>query len=987
MLVLVSAAALLTFSAAPPTFGQDKDPKIPRGDDLELKDAGKLRLQLDFGEHAFSLNRLMFADSKSLITVSSDHTIRITDAVTGENRKILYPPGFGALKETALSADGKTLAVSTQYAEIGKTIPVVYLMTIPDGGIVRVFKNLSLPFVPFAADGKSLVFYNDKDRKFQIFNLDKDEPGLEVLNPGAAVNPLFPHRDGSPLLASLSPDGRRLAVPEKDDLFGVYDVQTGKRTNLQIKGRKFAWSPDGKTLAALNLGPSTLSLHEPDGKLRKSMGFPGRSCNSITFAANSKTLACLWSNQGTLGTLSLSSYGLSLVDVSTLQETMLVSGKDKTIRQVMFGILSPDGQLAAANTAIQKDGVQYSTCVFVWQTSDYKMVKRFDLKSAINFDRASWSADGKSVTWKSQAGVSERSFHLGDWLLRPGLQEKDIQGGPIVPNFSVRKDIYSAPLVQGELSVRYDQKSRGSKISNGKIVLGEFKGFALKFFGTDWLIARNGNDFNLVEVKTGKLVRTWNTQRGAWISLAFSPDGRYLLTRDADRALRVWSLKQDDPLLSLVYLKDDWIAWTEEGYYAATPGGERIMGWTVDNGIDKSPSFFPAERFRKKLFRPDIIKLVLEKGSVKEAIKTANAAAGIEKTRDVKIDDLRPPRAVLALLQQDKAVVKLIVAAEASSTDQPVTALRLLVDGRPLADGSANEKFEGGKKQANAEWSIALPPGKHLLTVLVRCPDASSKSNSVEVIVADPSKQSTLHVLAIGVNEYQDSSLKLEFAAKDAEEIAAGFQKSSRGDLFQDVRSKVLTNAAAGKVAILKQIAELRKKARPSDLAVVFFAGHGVKEKDKFYLLPVDAKTDNLAGTAISGEELRKALGEFPCQVLLMLDACHSSAGIKNFRPAVDDITRNLTDDDCGVAVLCAAMAHEKALDKEGNGLFTRAVVQALNRAEGVPFNRYNRLMYVDHLHTFVRDEVSQLSGDRQHPFLSLPWVVESFPVAKFASK
>jgi len=118
--------------------------------------------------------------------------------------------------------------------------------------------------------------------------------------------------------------------------------------------------------------------------------------------------------------------------------------------------------------------------------------------------------------------------------------------------------------------------------------------------------------------------------------------------------------------------------------------------------------------------------------------------------------------------------------------------------------------------------------------------------------------------------------------------------------------------------------------------------------------------------------------------VLLILDACHSSAGIKSFRPAVDDLTRALTDDECGVAVLCAAMANEKALEKQGNGLFTRAIIQALNRSDGVPFNRHNRRLYVHHLHTYVFDEVSQQSGDRQHPFLSLPWVVESFPVTQF---
>jgi hypothetical protein len=38
------------------------------------------------------------------------------------------------------------------------------------------------------------------------------------------------------------------------------------------------------------------------------------------------------------------------------------------------------------------------------------------------------------------------------------------------------------------------------------------------------------------------------------------------------------------------------------------------MGWAVNNGPDKLPTFHPAERFRKRLYRPDAIKLLFEKG-------------------------------------------------------------------------------------------------------------------------------------------------------------------------------------------------------------------------------------------------------------------------------------------------------------------------------------------------------------------------------------
>jgi len=441
-------------------------------------------------------------------------------------------------------------------------------------------------------------------------------------------------------------------------------------------------------------------------------------------------------------------------------------------------------------------------------------------------------------------------------------------------------------------------------------------------------------------------------------------------------------------ILTAYVAGQDWVVCTPQGYYAATPGGEQKVGWHVNNGLDHVANFYPLERFRKKLYRPDVIALVMEnKGDFAKALRVANELRGSD-AGIAQLDDQLPPRAVLTIVDQSNLpAVKLKVHATASSKKQPISALRLLVDGRPLPDGAAQEKFAEGKDAAELEWTVTLPPGKHELSALARCADSSAVSNVVALGVADPSKQAFLHVLAVGVNKYQDKSLTLDFAAKDAQDIAANFQKCCKGELYQDVHSEVLVDAAARKDAILKHLAEMRAKVKPNDLVVIYFAGHGVKEKDKFYLLPVESDTGNLAGTAISGDQLRKSLGEFPCQVLLLLDACHSSAGLKNFRPAVDDITRNLTDDDCGVAVLCAAMGHEKALEKDGNGLFTRAVVDGLNRGEGVPYNTSSRLFYVHHLHTYVFDRVSDLSGGRQHPFLSLPWVVESFPVAKFASK
>ena len=68
--------------------------------------------------------------------------------------------------------------------------------------------------------------------------------------------------------------------------------------------------------------------------------------------------------------------------------------------------------------------------------------------------------------------------------------------------------------------------------------------------------------------------------------------------------LRIWDPNRDQPLLNLFFAGSEWIAWTPEGYYACSPGGEGLMGWHLDNGPDKLGTFAPAAQFREKFYRP-----------------------------------------------------------------------------------------------------------------------------------------------------------------------------------------------------------------------------------------------------------------------------------------------------------------------------------------------------------------------------------------------
>ena len=139
------------------------------------------------------------------------------------------------------------------------------------------------------------------------------------------------------------------------------------------------------------------------------------------------------------------------------------------------------------------------------------------------------------------------------------------------------------------------------------------------FFPGDRLVLGVGDDVWWCDAPAGQLIRKLQGPASVIWDLAPSPDGRYLLGAFNDQTLRVWNPAKRLPLLSLFVAGADWIAWTEEGYYAASPAGEKLMGWEVNDGLDRLGAFHPAAEFHKAFYRPDIIQRILAEGSVEKA--------------------------------------------------------------------------------------------------------------------------------------------------------------------------------------------------------------------------------------------------------------------------------------------------------------------------------------------------------------------------------
>jgi hypothetical protein len=321
--------------------------------------------------------------------------------------------------------------------------------------------------------------------------------------------------------------------------------------------------------------------------------------------------------------------------------------------------------------------------------------------------------------------------------------------------------------------------------------------------------------------------------------------------------------------------------------------------------------------------------------------------------------------------------VEVQVRATARSKGQPVSELHLLVDGRPTRDRQDRQtiqKFSPAQADAKGQWSLTLEPGRHTLSVRALAHDTYSISSEITVDVPLPmgvprnNKRGTLYYVGIGINQFQNHpNLKLEGAVPDVRALEQCLKKQC-AKRFAQVEPIVLTDKEATRAAILKKLTDLQDKLKPSeDVVLVHCSSHGeVDPAGGLYLLCHDSNRNNLKQTALSGDTLREVLGRYTCPVLLLLDTCHAGK-FPVLRPATDPLSRLLADDSCGVAVMTAALAHQKAEENQNGGFFTKALIDGLS-GQADP-DKFSKRLFVHNLFTYAYGAVAERTNNRQLPF------------------
>jgi WD40 repeat protein len=923
-------------------------------------------LMLEPGTHTAAIKAIASDGSgKYVVTASDDKTVRVWSSDNGKLVRVIRPPigegNEGKLYAVAMSPDGCVIACGGWTGWEWDGNASLYLFDCATGRMLRrldgfpeVIKSLA-----WSPDGRHLAVGLGGGK------------GLYVIRASDWVLEAMDRMYRGDCTAAVFDSDGRLSTASWDGFLRLYGKDFRLCASRRVLGGErpysIAFSPDGARIAVGSMDTAKFVI--VSGRDLSILPSP-----PVTGGRNEGIFCLAWSIDGTYlyGAGSFQNKNGFLLrrwkpgDEASTVDIPLADG-------VVTHLLAlPDGRLAFADAmpAFGILGTNEGLIAYSESVSGEFIGPGTDLTV---------SPDGSVIGLSSPGlGAMPAVFSLGERVLSDaGNRTSPNLTSPVtsVPRMNVsgwRNG--SKPLIDGNfLVLEQGEYSRCLAFLPGG------DGF---LFGTDWhlrLFSRKGRE-------------QWRiaTPGPVW-AVNVADNGRLAVAALGDGTVRWYRTSDGKELLAMFAHKDHlrWVAWTPSGYFDAAPGADSLIGWQMNGGKGEEARFFPLARFRGGYYRPDVVGRVLVALDEQEALQSANLDRGKDAPTQVPVPSTLPPVVTIISPRDGELADGKEIAVNftiSSPSGEPVTGFRALVDGRPAWKGAA---IPAGLKSGTNLIVVPVPERDCEISVIAENRFSASEPARVRIarkksgVPEEFSFFPKLYLLAIGVGAYHDKGLALDYAAKDARDIASVFEKQ-KGGLYRDVVTRLLTDEGATRDGILDGLDWLQREVTARDVAVLFVSGHGITDQNGgYYFLPVNADTEKLKRSGIVFSEIRNTLSTIAGKTVLFVDTCHSG-GIMGKRKGMVDvnaIASELAGAENGVVVFTSSTGRQYSLEDPEwrNGAFTRALLEGLSgKADVLGKGKIT----VSMLEFYLSERVKELTGGKQTPTTAKPVTVQDFPLA-----
>lgn len=882
---------------------------------------GKLLFEAGAGDSNYS--RVAFSpDGRILAANGRDGKLRLWNTASG--REILVTSnGPWSKSDIAFSADGRLLAFGFRDS--------IKLLDVTTGRVRSTFfagNGERVDKLAISPQGTIIAAATENSSSIQLWDVAKGERLPLTYAEGARVSS-----------KEISSDSKHLVTGMDDGSVHVFDFANGRKLYTIDRQREIRTTVPAGPLPEWLCGQNCRS--EEHVLTSYTQGHKGE-VRSIAIAPDNQTFA----------TAGEHSY-IKIWDLPTgrhLADLWNWSGKgSKTIR------FTADGKRLIATT----EGYGAS----LWDAKSGKRIR--DITEAGKYNSGfAFSADGEYLITTGGPYNSTRKSRLVDGAIMPYAHRDLPWYREIFASHDGKTLISSGSNLQhGKtgFSIELSDLETGEWIRTLRDGLGPISNIDIASDGKRLALTGNSR-IRILDMQSGKDVCEYKST-GVDYDAIFSADGRRLFSSGDGAQIRILDASTCTLLVSVTqFLDGRWLVSDPDGRFDTTDLEDMpYLHWVLpDDPFDS----VPLEVFMRDYYEPNLLQRIMKGEKLKPVrpLTNLNRLQPVVRITTIEGDPMHADRvnvSVTATKSEDSDVKRknsLVTAAHD---------LRLFRNGQLIghADGILTKP---GNAPFTKTFSVHLPAGKAPLQFSAYAfNDDGVKSETArgsyqpaaDVSVPRP----RAYLINVGVNAHDNTAWNLRFAANDARLIGqalaprlvaqARYEEVVVLPLVSEVDGPRLATKANLKAVLdvlsgrsvhaegMPSVERLRA-ARPDDLVLLSFSGHGYGEDGIFHLITSDtgagndkAITSELKKRSVSSNELSQWLRDVDAgDIAMIVDACHSAASVGDeFKPGPMG-SRNLGQlaFDKGVRLLAASQADEVALESDliRQGLLSFALVE-----------------------------------------------------------
>ncbi len=951
------------------------------------------------------------------------------DNISGLYQHTITKDEYG-ISQISLSKDGSQLLVCMDKdgtailnSETGKEIKMIAA------------ENKVIAFTPagtLLAVGKGT---RTEDVLFQFLNATTLQPVLSAsinYKDGDGVYDFLSDDCSFKQQLAWNPDNGNLQVASQHHLYSI-DAVTGKVIKLKFEpdgyGKSIAVSKDGKQVTLGTSAPAVNEYSLAAQRYSRQYGSSIFITESIQAGTDSSLQLLLNSERGNISDLRFEKSNFSTKGLRT-DNSFSVSALSKDGRSGAYFFqhtlhffdpetmhelnetINLDENLDLHELAFSDNGKWLAavseTKVVVFDVANKKVITKistgvYELGAYHNYKIESISNDGKKLVTYT---IKENTNGNGSILCF------DIASGNVLWEKAMRaccfkfinNDKQVMMVVKDNPSLLIVDAATGNDISEKKLPFTSV--YAANISNDSKRLACSIADFNTnvanpdiliwdLEKNESKAVLKGHTYVPGELSFLANPN--FIVSASADNTTRIWDIRSEKELGTLITFEgsNDWVFITPDGRFDASPGALQTMYYV------KVKDVLPLEALYEQYYTPRLISRLiagerfdpvpdLADIKLRPTIKLTYTAA----RRNLSVEDDIPT------YQNTTGAAEITV--EATTQDDKVDEIRLFQNGKIVtlatrnlivADdnqpGSTTKKFSVSLLEGvntfravalNSQRTESIPAEMAIVYSEGNTSTDDTKppiNNTDGAPVMAVNKDATLYLVVVGINQYQNKNLNLNYALADATSFKAEVEKDA-ASIINHVQTYLVTDNAADTKGIEAAFAAVKKNAKPEDVFVFYYAGHGVIGDNKeFYLVPANVSDlknvqAELEQKGIAARLLQQYTVDIAAQKqLFILDACQSAGAFETMLAADANQQKSIAvvARSTGTHWIAASGAQQFAneFSSLGHGVFTYVLLEALQGAASG-----SKMITVNNLKNYLQQAVPALMkkyhGTPQYP-------------------